>query len=283
MIRYHEIPPHPALSGYLKCLWFMEREDDTHESEEYIWPDGYVELLIHFGNYSVKAREQPSRKLACSFVVGPLTQSIQLSSSGSLRVIGARFLPWGFCSFFHTPMYDLRDQLVPFSDLAGRRAHLLEKRCCELPLEEAVYALQDDLLTSLSTPLLEPDRHVLEAIHALHASTEQVAIKDITLHSGLSLRHLERRFQEWVGVTPKKLSSIRRFNLARQAIIARPAIDLTSLAHQMGYYDYAHFSNDFKTYLGLTPPTFKRWLLSLQASSPQRDVVFFQDMPDLLW
>lgn len=300
MIRYHEITPHPALLRYLKCLWLMEREYSKSASEEILWPDGHVELLIHFGNRYVKALEQPSRKIACSFVVGPLTRPIQLYSSGRVYLIGARFLPWGFFSFFHTPMHELRNQLVPFSDLVGRRAFLLEERCSELPLKEAVYALQDDLLSNLRSPLIEPDIHVLEVIRLLQASSEKVAIKDVVgmvgvglnpaptiptseLQSGLSLRQLERRFQEWIGVTPKKMSTIRRFNLARQAILASPAIDLTSLAHSLGYYDYAHFSNDFKTYFGLTPPTFKAWLTSQQATSAERDVVFLQDRPDLLW
>ncbi|QBD76044.1 AraC family transcriptional regulator [Ktedonosporobacter rubrisoli] len=282
MIRYQEIAPRRPLQRYLKCLWLLEREYTSGATEEILWPDGYVELLIHFGDNYVRAVDRSSPRLACSFVVGPLTRPVRLHSPGRVCVIGARFWPWGFFSFLHMPMHELRDQLVPLSDLIGRRAHLLEERCSALAVEEAVQVLQDELLSCLETSFIEPDRQVLGVSRQLLAGVEITSMKDITSQSGLSLRQLERRFHTWVGVTPKKLSTIRRFDEARQAIIFSPTLDLTYLANLLGYYDHSHFSNDFKTHLGLTPTAFKAWFSDQQASSPEKDVVFLQARPDLL-
>ncbi|TMV48080.1 hypothetical protein FE783_19170 [Paenibacillus mesophilus] len=57
-------------------------------------------------------------------------------------------------------------------------------------------------------------------------------------------------------------------------------IDLHQCMLDFGYYDYAHFSKDFKLCLGITPAEYKSWMQrKFAALGEARDVGFLQDEP----
>jgi Helix-turn-helix domain len=60
-------------------------------------------------------------------------------------------------------------------------------------------------------------------------------------------------FRENVGLTPKGFLKIIRFQKAIQEIASAKQTNWTSIALESGYYDQAHFINDFKTFSGFTP------------------------------
>jgi hypothetical protein len=65
----------------------------------HLWPDGFIELLIHYGTrYHLENHENP---LPHGFFIGPLTRYTRLYTLGRLRLFGIRFYPWGF-SFQHS-------------------------------------------------------------------------------------------------------------------------------------------------------------------------------------
>ena len=60
-------------------------------------------------------------------------------------------------------------------------------------------------------------------------------------------------FKFHVGMTPKGFLRVIRFQKAIEEISNRTSVDWTSIAHESGYYDQAHFINDFKAFSGYTP------------------------------
>jgi AraC-like DNA-binding protein len=81
-----------------------------------------------------------------------------------------------------------------------------------------------------------------------------VAIGDLSVAAGVSSTHLAQRFKEVVGVTPKRLARTYRFAATVRAINPAGPVDWLEVAGRAGYYDQAHFGNDFRTFTGL-PPT----------------------------
>jgi transcriptional regulator GlxA family with amidase domain len=73
---------------------------------------------------------------------------------------------------------------------------------------------------------------------------------------GLSVRQLERQFQAQVGMTPKMLSRLSRFEAAQRYIFEQPAPSFTRLAHDLGYADQAHFNREFRAFAALSPGGF---------------------------
>ena len=61
---------------------------------------------------------------------------------------------------------------------------------------------------------------------------------------GRSRRHLAASFREQLGMPPKALARLLRFERAVERL--RGGADLAELALDCGYYDQAHFNRDFK-------------------------------------
>ena len=68
----------------------------------------------------------------------------------------------------------------------------------------------------------------------------------------MGARQLERRFLEEVGMTPKRLARISRFQRVFKALERRP-IGWTRVAVECGYYDSSHLVRDFREFTGEAP------------------------------
>ena len=76
--------------------------------------------------------------------------------------------------------------------------------------------------------------------------------EELARHAGLSARQFRRLCIEQTGVGPKVLCRIVRF---RHAVndIAGAGMNWAEFALDHGYYDQAHFINEFREFSGVTP------------------------------
>lgn len=260
---YREIKPHPRLEPFVKCFWYMERDYRAPGAEEVVWPDGKTELLCLTGPASYV---HAGTVLPRSLLIGPLTRPLPLTARGVVRLAGVRFLPWGFWPFCRRPVSALRDQVVPWSDLMGDAS---------ADLAGAAAALEGALLRRLDEEGVANHPLVAPLAQVLVDAEGGVPIAELERRAGVTARHLERLFNEVVGLTPKKLSVILRFDKARRALFWNPKADLTDVAHDLGYYDHSHFIRDFRALFGMTPSEFKEWTARQRASTRRTTQVDF--------
>jgi AraC-like DNA-binding protein len=73
----------------------------------------------------------------------------------------------------------------------------------------------------------------------------------------MSVRSLQRLFSQYVGVSPKWV--IRRYRLHEllERMHSGEQPDWAQLAAELGYFDQAHLSNDFKAITGYTPTEYR--------------------------
>lgn len=79
----------------------------------------------------------------------------------------------------------------------------------------------------------------------------------------VSHRTLDRHFLKYTGISPKAMLSIIRFSKVMNYAIKHKTLSLEVL-WDFGYYDYAHFSKDFKKYYGKTFDSFRKELKSVE-------------------
>ena len=75
---------------------------------------------------------------------------------------------------------------------------------------------------------------------------------------GYTCRTLERRFQGAGGISPRSIAGVGRFLGSCRALRSSPHTDISEIAHELGFYDHAHFSNQFKRYALVTPTQFQK-------------------------
>ncbi len=76
---------------------------------------------------------------------------------------------------------------------------------------------------------------------------------------GYSRRHCRNLFKQAYGISPKKYAEIIRFQNACKALSYYDG-ELACLANDVGYYDQAHFTHDFKAFSGYTPDMLRKRL-----------------------
>ena len=100
------------------------------------------------------------------------------------------------------------------------------------------------------------DARVRYVVGAILRRRGRLSIDETARRAGLTRRHLERRFRRTVGISPKRLARIARFQhavrlLERQDGSLPAPGALTAAA--CGYADQAHFIRDFRDLAGCPP------------------------------
>lgn len=107
----------------------------------------------------------------------------------------------------------------------------------------------------------EPRPELAEAWSRLARYHGTSTIDRLSSHVGLSPRQLTALFDREVGLSPKKVGRLMRFDHARShiaaAIAAGEELNLTDTAVLCGYYDHPHLIREFREFAGV-PPT--EWL-----------------------
>jgi transcriptional regulator GlxA family with amidase domain len=84
----------------------------------------------------------------------------------------------------------------------------------------------------------------------------QVRIDDLAFQAGLSARQLRRLFLDQIGLSPKHFCRVIRFRNSLSRLRQAGRADWAQVAIDSGYYDQAHFINEFRGFSGYTPGEF---------------------------
>lgn len=273
-MRYLERKPPIELEPYVKCFWYLNRTYNETNDGEVLWPDGCYEMIFHFG----ERYEVNNTPMDTSFLIGSLTRYHHLKAAGSIRLFGVRLKPWGLKSFVETDVTLLKDQFVPLKQIFPKgEIDKIEEDLKNLELEEGFALLQNYLKEFFNPDRI--DEPFINVLSKLYDAPIQQDIKTVVSLSNYSQRQFERKGMELTGLSPKKLSKVSRFNQVRLRIFRNPEIDLHDCMAEFGYYDYAHFSKDFKESLGLTPNEYKKWMLEKMKAfkKAKNNVVFLHE------
>lgn len=193
-----------------------------------------------------------------SGVFGVQTGRFSRLLAGEGRVFGVKFRPGAFHPFWGSPVSGLTDRVIGLDESFGRGGKALAWAALAQEDEGAVVEAAESFLGGR---LPERDANV-EKINritdSIVADRGIVRVEDLADRFGTSKRTLQRLFERYVGVSPKWV--IRRYRLheAAERLSGGEALDLAGLALELGYFDQAHFANDFGAIVGVAPGTYAR-------------------------
>jgi methylphosphotriester-DNA--protein-cysteine methyltransferase len=78
-------------------------------------------------------------------------------------------------------------------------------------------------------------------------------IRSLADDVGFSQKRLVRTFEEKVGLKPKALSRVFRFQAVLKKIEKESRVSWSFVAQEAGYFDQAHFIREFESLSGLKP------------------------------
>lgn len=104
----------------------------------------------------------------------------------------------------------------------------------------------------------QPSHDLAERITSwIAAHPEALRVHDVCAHFGIHERALQRLFAQHVGISPRWIIGRYRMHEAAVRLEAGDEGSLTTLAHDLGYFDQAHFTRDFKNLTGDTPSSYR--------------------------
>ena len=241
---------HPSLQPYVKLICTMDCDGETDTSHIRVLPDTCVELFLNYTSTPVAIiGDKLYKRSIISFRMSCPMEVQMRKGAGCLAIC---FHPGMAYKFFHVPMHTLTDTTATLSDLWSESAQEIEDNLARAPDNQTrACIVQNYLLQQLTS-----DKNDLQVTYCLQLSRLSgglVSVNKLANDTGISQRHLSRKFQHCVGLSPKEYLRVFRFIQSLYYIKEHSVLSLTEIAYKSGYYDQAHFNRDCKAYTGCAP------------------------------
>ena len=274
---YQLRPPSPALAAYIESYWFVAPDPDPVDLGVDVFVDGRADLILNFGvPYTRRVIGGEATEHASSNLDAQRLVPIRIEQRGRVHLVGVRFRLGGVGPF-------VRQELRPFtgttrtpSEVFGPGVEAVEAAVGALDPDAAAARLDAFFLESLR---LDAGRPGFErALAALTASDGRAEVAEIAAAAGASVRQVDRWFARQLGIPPKVVGRILRFQAALRALMRDPGCALADVALAAGYFDQAHFIRDFRRLSGGVPRGYRGYFPPAgPADFAPNVVVFVQD------
>ncbi len=167
-------------------------------------------------------------------------------------VVGVHFRPGGALPFLGVPPGELADRHADLELLWGRSAATeLRERLCAATTSTERFAVLESALRSRLPADVPGHRAVPFALEQLARPGSTVG--GVAASVELSRRRFTQIFTSEVGMAPKHLSRVLRFQRVSALARRAEAPDWGQLALACGYFDQSHLINEVREFAGTTP------------------------------
>jgi AraC-like DNA-binding protein len=164
--------------------------------------------------------------------------------------------PLGAFRLLGLPMSELSGQLVDLVEVLGADGRRLGEQLREAPGWRRRFALLDRFLLRRLEAGRRPSPEIGRAWERLVATGGAVPIGRLAAEVGWSHKHLLAKFRQQVGLRPKTVARLVRFDRVLNRLDECQGLDWGLVAREAGYADQAHLIRDFRQFTGTTPTEF---------------------------
>ncbi|HEV2478277.1 MAG TPA: helix-turn-helix domain-containing protein [Puia sp.] len=251
---HQEFEPPEELRDTIKCFWHNIRDYEELEPGFEVIPDGYAEIIFHFGSDCSIAINGALQPLPSPFMMGLLDRPVIFYTRDRLEILGIRCFPWTVFDLLGLPSGKGGVHVFehPVAKLQPALTELIQAR----RVDEALARVKQYFLHARSG--IAPDSMLSKAGAAMRKANGTMPVSQVAAAAHATVRTLERNFKQSSGHTVKDVSALMRFEQVRNRLWHFPDSNLAGLAHELGYSDQSHLSREFKRYSGTTPAAFAR-------------------------
>jgi AraC-like DNA-binding protein len=248
--------PAAQLRPYVRgdYVGYTEWSGTTNRRREF--PGPFVVMVIEFGP-PIRIFEAADQRRCSSHrggFVGGLSDAFALCEHDgfqqgiqvNLTAIGARLL-------YGIPMSELSGRIVSVRDVLPARHRQLGERLQDVADWDERFDLLDGALADCLTDAREKTNVVSWAVRRIEETGGVLDLRGLARELGYSQKHVIAMFRDQVGVPPKLLARIIRFDRLMQHLRHGGRGTWADLALEFGYYDQAHLVRDVRHFTGITP------------------------------
>jgi len=242
---YMEFAPCEALKPYIRCFWGSRRAVTRAENGagemDIVIPDTCMDIIFHV--------DFTHNHISSSFC-GIDDRTFAVPYDGEKKiffVFAVRFYPWGAALFAEESLRETKNAFFDadchFSTVKREMERYLfdvSDICQLIPVAEKI------LLSRLN------ERHqnqtVFQAVARILERRGNLSAAALGQEIFVSSRQLQRLFLEYIGVAPKSLASMVRYQYIWNELLQDKNFNKADAALRYGYTDQAHLCHDFKKY-----------------------------------
>ncbi len=271
-IPYKILQPYIAFYYTLKC----QKSDYDHIISEYALPSGFGHMGFHFCGSFYIVQKNEIKELPRFYTVGQQTHQYYINSDSDLVYFyGVTFQPTGLWHLFGIDMPSITDKAIASTSLFSNNIEKFTKQFdADQEPTSKIKLIENLLRNQLATA--KPQLNVIDsAIQRINENYGCCSISELINYLGINERYFEKKFKKMVGITPNAYKRFVRFNFMFSEIEKDATIDCKGLSALYNYYDFSHFSKDFKRYCGTCPSNFHiekfKFLQEIMASKALTD------------
>lgn len=256
--------PGPPLDRSVRLLWWYEGPAPAHAVERML-PTAALQLVINLRGATMLVGQGPGpgplERVGAAVLGGPCAEPYVIPTAQQTACAGVSFHPGRAFPFLGgLPAAALQNAHISLDTLWGSAA---DRLVAQLAAAAAPAAGLDTLERALQHRLRAgpaPHPAVATALAALSEGGYRYPIAWLAGEAAVSQQRLGQLFYDQVGLTPKQLARVLRFQAALRALGAPAAGGWAARALACGYADQAHLTRDFRAFTGLPPGAYvARW------------------------
>jgi AraC-like DNA-binding protein len=274
-LKYQQIQPPEFLKNYVRYFYALETKEQTPARYTFrTMADGGPGLLFQpreDGSYS-----QGDKMLPELFLYGQSTTHVETCLNGTFTTLGVLFYPHALKSVFGLDAHELTDLCLDLNAEAVKQGYRLSEQLAEAPTVEArVGVLSAYLFFLIQKNSVLTDRKMEHAITQIVQSGGSLSLKALHKDLALSERSVERKFKQYVGLSPKLFARICRFQSSLNQIRTLRHEKLSDVAYENEYADQSHLIRTFREFSGMSPNEYQKQFNALAKNLP----IFSSDDP----
>lgn len=242
---YREIEPCGMLRPYVRCFW-----GGTHCGPD-TETDGHSEIVIPDTCVDVIYRMDDGGNIIASDFIGINDRSFYTQGNEKdgqrISMFAIRFYAWSAYVFSEDSFtgtvngtYDVRERF-------GWLDRELRTRLTEPGnLTDWIRLAETLLLKKIETAR---SKAVVDSVmHDILRYQGGLGIQQLSKEHFISGRQLERLFHEYIGITPKKLSNLVRYQCLWRDLVSQSQFHIMDAVQKYGYTDLSHLMREFERY-----------------------------------
>ncbi len=238
-------PASLAAARYIRCFWGSEKPYQKAEADsppELIIPDTCADIIYHIDH-----TDHTVAGGFCGINDASFTYRDEAKPGHLISTFAVRFYAWGAYRFSED---SLVGTLNGYDDVQSRFRSLdqmLRPRLLEIQSLRERSHIAEEFFTGQLCRLRQNDI-INQAVGQITSQRGTLTVAELAKECFISSRQLERLFGEYIGITPKKLCSLVRYQCLWNEILRNPGFHIQDAVHKYRYTDQAHLMREFRRY-----------------------------------
>lgn len=256
MLNYFEMSADPRLHSFIRKFWILENPYELSVTK-FALPNTCITLAIVSGNgLVIDFKDSTTNLTSGSYIVGELTSRVNVTVLPNSKAFMVQLNPWTATLLSRCSYHELVNQCSPLLDInksLGSAFQNIDNLDYETTRQQIQKAIENYLYPTTSSLFIEKCFYLFNT----HPLDTPFKLNNLCSTTGFSVRSIEKKFRQHVGLTPKNAFSITKVRKVVNELNGSDGdLSLTDLSYKYGYFDQAHFTKSYYSIMDSLPSKF---------------------------